>query len=300
MLQILDGFPFGNVGFGFLEPDTAHTMIEAMKLSYADRTRWIADPEFVSVPVAGLISPDYATERRALIRLDRSLTEGSQLAGDPRPYGLPSSILDDSEKEVLEEMLHEGPSTTHVSVIDRDGNMVSYTTTLSELWGSAMVVPGYGFLLNNSLRNFNTAGTGINRPDSGKRPRSFICPSLVFAVNGQPRMVVGSAGGGTIPAILLGVITSVLDHQLTIEDAIRAPRFENENSTTTRTRYEDVPPEFFLPPSLVQALRDRQQTMNPYTAFGGPVTFGASQGIAIDDTTGALSRGRDPRRGGDF
>jgi gamma-glutamyltranspeptidase/glutathione hydrolase len=169
-----------------------------------------------------------------------------------------------------------------------------------------MVVPGYGFLLNNSLRNFTTSGstTAINRPQPGKRPRSFISPTLVFTPAGQPRMVTGSAGGGAIPAIVSGVISSVLDHGKTIEQAIAAPRFENENQTmgsSRRTQYESVPfSEFVLPDALVQELSARGQTMLIHTVGSQATSFGASQGIEIDPVTGALSRGRDPRRGGDF
>jgi gamma-glutamyltranspeptidase/glutathione hydrolase len=304
LMNILDRFDFGTATFGFQEPNTVQAMIEAMKLSYADRTRWVADPAFVYVPVRGLTSSGYADERRARIGLTSSLPEGSALAGDPRPYDALSSA-GETEEEAWDSATPDS-STTHISVIDRAGNMVSYTTTLSELWGSGMVVPGYGFLLNNSLRNFTTSGstTAINRPQPGKRPRSFISPTLVFTAAGQPRMVTGSAGGGAIPAIVSGVISSVLDHGKTIEQAIAAPRFENENQTmgsSRRTQYESVPfSEFVLPDALVQELSARGQTMLIHTVGSQATSFGASQGIEIDPVTGALTRGRDPRRGGDF
>jgi gamma-glutamyltranspeptidase/glutathione hydrolase len=304
LMNILDRFDFGTATFGFQEPNTVQAMIEAMKLSYADRTRWVADPAFVYVPVRGLTSSGYADERRARVDLTSSLAEGSALAGDPRPYDALSSA-GETEEEAWDSATPDS-STTHISVIDRAGNMVSYTTTLSELWGSGMVVPGYGFLLNNSLRNFTTSGstTAINRPQPGKRPRSFISPTLVFTPAGQPRMVTGSAGGGAIPAIVSGVISSVLDHGKTIEQAIAAPRFENENQTmgsSRRTQYESVPfSEFVLPDALVQELSARGQTMIIHTVGSQATSFGASQGIEIDPVTGALTRGRDPRRGGDF
>ncbi len=304
LLNLLDGFDFGSEGFGFQEPNTAQAMIESMKLSYADRTRWVADPEFIDVPVRGLTSRAYAEERRSLIHLDSSLPEGSSLAGDPRPYdGLPRR--DEGAEQKNAEQAHEAASTTHIAVIDGDGNMVAYTTTLSELWGSAMVVPGYGFLLNNSLRNFTPSGsrTAINRPQPGKRPRSFISPTVVFTPTGQPRMVTGSAGGGAIPAIVSEVISGVLDHGKSIQEAISAPRFENENQTSgsnARTQYENVAPDFVLPADLVEELANRGQQMNVHRIGSQAATFGASQGISIDPDSGARSRGRDPRRGGDF
>ena len=297
MLNILEGFPFGGDAFGFQGGDTVQAMMESMKLAYADRTAFVADPAFVTVPVRGLTSRDYARTRRNLLRLDRSLRV-PQAAGDPSPFDGAvgaRALAGAGEEELLDTAKHES-STTHFSVIDREGNLVSYTTTLSELWGSAMVVPGFGFLLNNSLRNFNTAGTGINRPEGGKRPRSFMSPALVFNADATPRLVVGAAGGGTIPAIVLGVITGVLDHQKTIQEAISAARVVNENRSTgssSHTRYE--PGDFALPPDLVLDLVDRGQTMIQNT-----LPFGAVQGIAVDPATGTLSRGADPRRGGQF
>jgi gamma-glutamyltranspeptidase/glutathione hydrolase len=298
LLNIVEGFPYGGETYGFLEPNTAHTMIEAMKLSYADRTGWVADPEFVTVPVGGLVSKSYADVRRALIQLDTALPV-PQGRGDPRPYG-GARVAEETEDELSQEIEAQA-STTHLAVVDGDGNMVAYTTTLSELWGSAMVVPGYGFLLNNALRNFTTSGssTAINRPQPGKRPRSFISPALVFTEEGLPRLVTGSAGGGAIPAIVLGVISIVLDHGKTIQEGIDAPRFVNENRSgdtdpNSDTRYE-TEEAFRLPQGLIDELTRRLQTM-----LEGATNFGASQGIAIDPTNGTLTRGADPRRGGEF
>ncbi len=301
MLNILEGFPLGSSTFGFQEGNTVQAMIETMKLSYADRNEYVGDPDFVAVPVQGLTSKGYAETRRSLI--DSTLTTSlpvPQRAGDPFPFEVsgPIAVLASFGAEEEPETLAHESSTTHMSVIDRDRNMVSYTTTLSELWGSGMVVPAFGFPLNNSLRNFttNATGVGINDPEPGKRPRSFISPALVFNADDSPRLVVGSAGGATIPTIVLGMISGVLDHQTTIQLAIAAPRFFNRNRRTTsdhNTRYE--PAEFALPQSLLDDLGLRGQTMIQNT-----LPFGAAQGIAIAPVTGTLSRGTDPRRGGEF
>ena len=127
-----------------------------------------------------------------------------------------------------------------------------------------------------------------------------MSPTLVFSPSGMPRLVVGAAGGGRIPAIVFEVISGVIDHEKSIQEAISAPRFVNENlaqSATTVGRYDtrhEAPP-FNLPQPLVNALRARGQRVIRNT-----VTFGAAQGIAIDPDTGTFSRGTDPRRGGDF
>lgn len=301
MLNILEGFPLGSGTFGFQQGDTVQAMIETMKLSYADRNEYVGDPGFVMVPVRGLTSKGYADTRRGLIdAMLRTSLPVPQRPGDPFPFDGPAAMAGLATRGAGDELEVVAPehSTTHMAVLDGNGTMVSYTTTLSELWGSAMVVPGFGFLLNNSLRNFttNATGAGINDPGPGKRPRSFISPALVFNADNSPRLVVGSAGGATIPAIVLGMISGVLDHQTTIQEAIAAPRFFNRNRRTTTdhdTRYEPAP--FDLPPLLLDDLGLRGQTMIQNT-----LPFGAAQGIAITPVTGTLSRGTDPRRAGEF
>jgi gamma-glutamyltranspeptidase/glutathione hydrolase len=172
---------------------------------------------------------------------------------------------------------------------------------------AACEVPGRavgGFLLNNSLNGFSrgtSPGVRYNAPEGGKRPRSDMSPTLVFSPSGTPRLVVGSAGGGRIPAIVFEVISSVIDHGKSIQEAISAPRFVNENlaqRTTTVGHYDtrhETPP-FNLPQTLVDQLRNNKGQR----VIRNTITFGAAQGIAIDPDTGALSRGVDPRRGGDF
>ncbi len=340
LLNIVDDprFPFGSPdfpGFGFLQTDTVHVMIEAMKLSYADKRAFLGDPDFALVPppgdpdrppipITGLTSPAYAAERRSLIDLATSLPV-EQDPGNPYCFetppplsACPSTSLSQASKGVDEEVLtlEEESSTTHFSAIDGFGNMVAYTTSLSSLFGSAMVVTCEiatcavegrrvgGFLLNNSLNGFSrgtSPGVRYNAPEGGKRPRSDMSPTLVFSPSGTPRLVVGAAGGGRIPAIVFQIISDVIDHGKSIQQAISAPRFVNENlaqSATTighhNTRHETPP--FNLPQTLVNQLRDNKGQ----TVIRNTVTFGAAQGIAIDPDTGALSRGTDPRRGGDF
>jgi gamma-glutamyltranspeptidase/glutathione hydrolase len=197
----------------------------------------------------------------------------------------------------IENTREDESSTTHISVIDANGNMVSYTTTLSELFGSAMVVPGFGFLLNDSLRDFDLEGRAPNEARGGKRPKSGISPTFVFNQSGQPRLIAGAAGGNRIPAIVFSIISHVLDQNRAVDVAVGAPRIVNENRSTgigvSNTRYEPAP--FTLPLSLINELRNRMQIITRNTLF-----FGAAQCIGIDPDTGALSRGMDPRRGGEF
>jgi gamma-glutamyltranspeptidase/glutathione hydrolase len=264
MLNLAEGFPLGQDDFRWMSTNETHTRIEIQKLAYADKAGYLGDPEFIRVPVTGLISREYAAERRALIALDRSLPEGTA-RGNPAPY-----------------------STTHLSILDADGNAVSFTTTLSDLFGAGRTASG--FLLNNTLSNFDADGRGNNAPAAGKRPSTAIAPFLVIE-NGAVRIAGGAAGGNRIPGILFAVVSAMLDHGLSAQDAVAAPRIVNENRTTgvglSNTRLEPAP---YAPPlELVTALRARGQTILRNT-----LPFGAVQLVT------SVDRGLDPRRGGEF
>lgn len=223
MLNLYEGFPIGQRGFGWMEADAMHAAIECMKLAYADKAAFLADPDAGAVPESVLASKDYAEARRGLISMDTSLPQGT-------PRGNP---INDTQR-----------STTHLSVIDSAGWRVSFTSTLSSLFGAAIVPPGLGFPLNNTLTAFNNAGTGPNAPGGFKRPASATCPFLVDYPDGTPLLIGGAAGGNRIPAILFLILSAILDHRLAAQDAVSAPRVVNENriagSGVSGTRIEAV------------------------------------------------------------
>ena len=190
--------------------EALHLFLEASRFSYADRGAYIADPEFFDVPLAGLLSDDYASERRALIDPERAGTSPAA-AGDPRPYS----------------------STTHIVTSDRAGTVVSYTFTIESTGGNGIVVPGYGFLLNNELTDFNIDSlTHPNRADGRKRPRSSMAPTIVTD-DGKPLLAVGSPGGSTIITTVLQVLLERLDLGASLPEAIAAPRASQRNTETT-------------------------------------------------------------------
>jgi gamma-glutamyltranspeptidase/glutathione hydrolase len=187
-----------------------HLFLEASRYTYADRGAYIADPDFFDVPLKGLLSDGYAARRRALIDPARAAT--SPVApGDPRPFS----------------------STTHIVVSDRAGTVVSYTFTIESTGGNGIVVPGYGFLLNNELTDFNIDSTEHpNRADSGKRPRSSMAPTIITK-DGKPYLAVGSPGGATIPTTVLQVLLERLDLGSSLPEAIAAPRASERNRPAT-------------------------------------------------------------------
>ena len=204
-----------------------HLYLEATRLAFADRNAYLSDPEFVDAPVAGLLSKEYATKRRAQISADRA--GGKVAAGDPYPYqNDPSVPLRPATVRTMAESAH----TTHLAVSDKDGNIVAYTYTIEDWGGSGIVVPGYGFLLNNEMTDFDFSGPHPNVPEPGKRPRSSMSPTIVLR-DGKPAFTVGSPGGSTIITTVLQTIFNYVDLGMPMDRALNAPRLSQRNDVTT-------------------------------------------------------------------
>ena len=212
ILKQLERFDLGALG-----PRSAtfwHLFAESQRLAYADRELYLGDADFVSVPVAGLMDADYLAERGRLIAPDRSLT--SVEAGSPRGAAL--ALADGAGPEES--------GTSHFVAIDREGNAVSYTSTIEGSFGSGIMVGGY--FLNNELTDFSfvpeAAGRPVaNRVEGGKRPRSSMAPTLVYAPDGTLFMAVGAAGGSTIPVQVARVLFGVIDFGLPLDEAVALP-----------------------------------------------------------------------------
>src|SRR5437667_6566673 len=231
-LKMIERHPLGDAsaGFGFGSAKTLHVMAEAMRLAFADRSVWMGDEDFVPVPKRGLLDPTYVGERGDLISLS------SSISGDA-PYGDPWKF--DSAQRPGRTMLaaaqpvsHPGGYTTHFSVVDQWGNIVSYTTTIEQGWGTGIMVPGYGFMLNNELTDFRfgfnphphfLGSSGANDVEGGKRPRSSMTPTILFKGR-EPVAAFGSPGGATIISSVYNVLINLVDHGMTIQQAVDAPR----------------------------------------------------------------------------
>jgi gamma-glutamyltranspeptidase/glutathione hydrolase len=221
VLNILGGYQTAGVSRTL----TLHRMLEASRYTFADRAKYLADPAFVDVPVRGLVSPSFADERRALIT-DRAAVSPVK-EGDP---------YDDqggsAPKRADVALVSHEQSTTHLVTADRKGNAVSYTFTIESTGGNGVVVPGYGFLLNNELTDFNYDDDtfhSANRAEGKKRPRSSMAPTIIER-NGKLFMAIGSPGGSTIPGTVLQTLVNRLDFKDPIEQAIAAPRVVERNT----------------------------------------------------------------------
>ncbi|MBD0424060.1 gamma-glutamyltransferase [Streptomyces sp. TRM S81-3] len=208
-----------------------HRFIEASRIAFADRGRWVGDPAFEDVPAKELLSQRYADSRACLIKDDAVLT--SPLApGDPRH---PEPCAGGGKAAPT---TYEGENTTHLTVADKWGNVVAYTLTIEQTGGSGITVPGRGFLLNNELTDFsfapaNPAVHDPNLPGPGKRPRSSIAPTIVLDRHDRPVVAVGSPGGATIITTVLQTLTGFLDRGLPLVEAIAAPRASQRNAAQT-------------------------------------------------------------------
>ncbi|WP_371602397.1 gamma-glutamyltransferase [Streptomyces sp. NBC_01220] len=207
-----------------------HRYIEASRIAFADRGRWVGDPAFEDVPTKELLSQRFADSRECLIKDDAVLT--SPLApGDPRHPG------DCAGTETAAPTTYEGENTTHLTTADKWGNVVAYTLTIEQTGGSGITVPGRGFLLNNELTDFSFAPADPavhdpNLPGPGKRPRSSISPTIVLK-HGKPVLALGSPGGATIITTVLQSLIGTVDRGLPLVDAIAAPRASQRNAAAT-------------------------------------------------------------------
>jgi gamma-glutamyltranspeptidase / glutathione hydrolase len=210
MLNILEGFDLHRLGSGSVE--ARHVMAEAMRRTYADRARYVGDPDFVKVPKF-LTSKDHAKKLAATIDLARATPSESLADGIP--------------------LTKEGTDTTHFSIVDGNGMAVSNTYTLEDTYGSRVVVRGAGYILNNEMGDFNSRpgvttakgriGTDPNLVAPGKRMLSSMAPAIV-AKDGKVRLITGSPGGRTIPNTVLCVVTNVIDFEMDVRTAVDAPR----------------------------------------------------------------------------
>jgi gamma-glutamyltranspeptidase/glutathione hydrolase len=279
--NILEGYDLD--GMGWHSPQAVHLMAEAWKRAYADRNAYLADPDFVTMPLERMISDDYAAERRSTISRDRatpSLDVGFGL-------GVP-------ERE---------RNTTHLSVVDTDGNAVAVTTTINSFYGCKVTVAGAGFLLNNEMDDF-AAKPGApnqfglvqgenNAIQPGKRMLSAMTPTIVVDPNGELLLVLGSPGGATIITNVFQNISNVIDYGMSIVEAVRAPRLHHQH-LPDRIQYEagSFGPETIAAlESMGHAVQERfnEDAMYPY--------IGDVQAI-MRMPDGTLQGASDPRRGG--
>ena len=266
VLNILENYDIGSMGVNTAE--TLHVWSEAMKACFADRSAYMADTAFATVPLKGLTSKDYAKT------IFEKITDQSQdwNAGDPMPY--------------------EGNSTTAYSVADAQGNIVSVTQTIECFFGCKIAIPGYGFIMNDQLHDFDTDPESVNCLEGGKKPLSSMSPTIVLDEQGNAFMSVGSPGGLRIWPTVAQVISNVIDHGMSMQDAIDCARiYERGNADGICYESDGENP---VTADVVSALEAQGHAV---TDKGGwNLFFGGCQGILFTDD--GIQGGADPRRDG--
>jgi len=265
-LNIMEGFDAKALGHN--SAAYLHRFMEAVRLSLADRNHYVADADAVAVPLKALLSKEYAARQRGRIDPDRASVAMSpgELASEP-----------------------DG-DTTHLTVIDADGNVVALTQTLGAGFGSKLVVGDTGLFFSNQMRHMHLEPGSPSQVRGGMRPRSNQSPTIVLR-DGEPVMAVGSPGNDGIWQRLAQVIANVLDFGMTIENAVAAPRFSYGGPQETGTSIEPAwRVEDRIPPEVVETLRKMGHRIELVPEEGGMVN-----GITRDPATGALRGGADPR-----
>jgi gamma-glutamyltranspeptidase / glutathione hydrolase len=274
MLNILEGYDLAHSG----DAQTTHLMVEAMKRAYADRARFLGDPDKVQNPVARLIAKSYAADWRKSI--------------DPA-HATPAS-----EIRAGASLAPEGRNTTHFSVVDRFGNAVSNTYTLNFSFGVGLIAEGTGVLLNNELDDFavrpetpnayGLVGYEANAPGPGKRPLSSMTPTIVLK-DGKPFLITGSPGGSRITTAVLQVVVNVIDRGMDIAGAVAAPRVHNQWMPDQVFAEPTVPVELV---AALQARGDKVVLQGPFTSANSiMITPQGFVGAADPRTHGALAIG---------
>jgi gamma-glutamyltranspeptidase/glutathione hydrolase len=258
MLNVLEGFDVAALGYG--TANGIHLLAEVMKIAFADRNAATGDPAFVDVPVARLIAKDYAAARRAGIDMGKAGAYAAGVAGCATEHGGP--IAQDPQTPT------GSPHTTHVTVADGDGNVVAATQTINNLFGSKAMAPGTGMLLNNTMALFDPHPGHTLSVAPGKRMTSSMAPTMVLR-DGRPVAALGLPGGVRIFTSVLQAIVNLIDHGMSLQEAVEAPR--------VWTQGQELEVETAIPEAVRAELvaRGHRVVAIPHVAGGmGAIAFG--------------------------
>lgn len=270
LLNIISHWPVREWGFNSIE--YVHHLSEAFRFVFADKVRYLGDPDFTSVPVEHLLSKDYARQIAAKIAPD-SLQNSY-------PFG------------VFDQHTIEKENTTHLGVMDNQGNIVSLTQSINDFFGSGIVPEDDGFLLNNEMADFSPQPDSVNSPGSKKRPVSSMGPLILFKGE-KPYLVLGSPGGTRIFTSLTQIILNIVEFGMSLDEAIEAPRFFSYSS---RGRAQNLYVESRVPLHIRRSLEKIGHSLEVRGAYDK--YFGGAQGILIDQDRNLVIGGADSRRDG--
>jgi len=289
-LNLLEGFDLQRLGHN--SPDFLHTNVEAMKLAMADREKYLGDQDFIRIPYEGLLSKDYARERRSLIDPQKASLE--LRPGSPDKLGKSASANNQRLQPVLSGNAGHDGDTSYIAVVDKDRNMVSFEPSLHSSFGTGVVMGSTGLVFNCRGDYYSLVRGEANALEPGKRPRSTLQSTLVMK-DDQPYAILGSPGGDDQVMRTMQTLINLVDFGMNIQQAIEAPRWSTRSfpaSPFPHTMYPgDMAVEARIPEVTRQALIARGHKLRIRPAW----SMGSNAGIVVDPITGVLSAGADPR-----
>ncbi len=289
-LNLLEGYDLKALGHN--SADFIDTSVEAVKLAMADREKFLGDMDFIKIPYTGLLSKDYARDRRTLIDPQKASLE--LRPGSPEKFQSNAAAVGGPAHVTLEgDASHDG-DTSYVAVVDKDRNMVSFEPSLHSEFGTGVVMGDTGIIFNCRGDYYSLIRGEANALEPGKRPRSTLQSTLVMK-DGQPFMITGSPGGDDQVMRTMQTLLNVIDFGMNIQQAIEAPRWSSRAfpaSPFPHTMYPgDLSVEARIPLATQQALIARGHKLR----VAPPWSLGSSGGILLDSKTGVLDAGADPR-----
>ena len=289
-LNILEGFDLKALGHNSAQ--YVHTNAEALKLAFGDREKYLGDMDFIKIPYDGLLSKEYATERRKLIDADKASLE--LRPGDPSKYMKRTERLDRPYHVTLEGEADHVGDTSYLAVVDKDRNMVSFEPSLHSGWGTGLVMGDLGFIFNCRGDYYSLVPGEANALEPGKRPRSTLQSTLVMK-DGQPFMVLGSPGGDDQVMRTMQTLINVIDFGMNVQQAIEAPRWSTSSFPASPFPHTmkpgDLSVEGRIPADVQKALTAKGHKLT----VSGPWSLGANAAIVVDVAKGIVTAGADAR-----
>jgi gamma-glutamyltranspeptidase/glutathione hydrolase len=278
-LNLLEGFDLRAMGHN--SPEFLHTSVEAVKLAMADREKYLGDMDFIKIPYAGLLSKEYAAERRKLIDPAKASAASATELGRPL-------------HEVLQGNASHDGDTSYIAVIDKDRNMVSFEPSLHELFGTGVVMGDTGILFNCRGDYYSLVRGEANALEPGKRPRSTLQSTLVMK-DGQPFAILGSPGGDDQVMRTMQTLINMVDFGMNIQQAIESPRWSSRSFPASPFPHTMYPGDMSVESRIPEATREALIAKGHKLRVTPPWSLGSNAGIVIDASTGVVSAGADPR-----
>jgi len=289
-LNILEGYDLKSMGHNSLQ--YLHTSIEAIKLAMGDREKFLGDMDFIKIPYAGLLSKDYAAERRKLIDPDKASLElrpgnPEKFLKDPDSLNRPVTVHLEGEAD------HVG-DTSYIAVVDKDRNMISFEPSLHSSFGTGVVMADTGLIFNCRGDYYSLVPGEANALEPGKRPRSTLQSTLVMK-DGQPYMILGSPGGDDQIMRTIQTFLNMVDFGMDVQKAIEAPRWSTTSFPASPFPHTMYPGNMSVESRISEAVRNGLIAKGHKLRVSGPWSMGSNAAIVLDLKTGVLSAGADPR-----